>query len=408
MFINFFSSYTDQQEKNIDVFLSNLSSGSNKAKVRLKIRELLQKDIIRTILLIEYKFKKYKTLKKSFRKVLYRNADLIKQDFWRFFNANNEVLQAHLKQQNIPVEKHEDEKLLLLFGIMQYLLPKLKYRPGSAFEKLLRNPKNEKLIGDCNQIVTLYLALYSLKYSVNDVQLKLTPGHVCLHYRGIDIETTTGKFEHYQKHDGLLDTEEIISINLLDISDQDEARYEISPKKMLEAAGLAYIFSSHRSLVEKNLHVAYHNLGVHYMREHNFSEAEICFQKNKDSKNLQSCYENAVSYFLQQKKYFQAEKYALKSKDHKLKKIVIQHQAVDLLNYKKFNAARSKFRQISNQNGLRSCDQNELHYLYQKIKHCRTSADYKRNKRTIRQMLDLAESLKKQDVVRFCNDVLAE
>ena len=59
---------------------------------------------------------------------------------------------------------------------------------SSTFGKLLRNPNRESLIGDCNQIVTLYIALFALKFDVQLLQLKTYPGHVALHFDGIDVE----------------------------------------------------------------------------------------------------------------------------------------------------------------------------------------------------------------------------
>ncbi len=405
---NILSSYTDKHEKSIDRFFNKLSSRSDKAKVRKQTKLILQKDTIRASLLVEYKFKKYKTLKKSYRKKLYKNAELIKNDFLHYWESNHTKLRDTLKLKKLSGTSSNDEGLLFCFAIMQYLHPKLKYRAGSAFEKLLRKPNKEMMVGDCNQIVTLYIALYSLKHNIQDLKLKLLPDHVCLYYKGIDIETTRSQFAKYTKHKGIVEVEEIIPINMLDISDHDEARFEVSPKRMKKAAEIAFLLSSHKELVEKNLKIAYHNLGIHYLKDRNYSDAESCFKFNDDAAALRACYGEAVQYFLEKKKYSNALRYATKSGNPKLKSVVIQNQAVDLLKHKKFDDARSKFRLISDVEGVRVCDQNELHYLSQKIKHCQTISDYKKYKSTIRKMEKLARKLENREVGEFCKDILSQ
>ncbi len=404
----FFSPYTDLFERRVDRFLSRLTPLSPVTKARNKAQELLQTDIIRVIVFCEYRFKKYKTLKRSYRKKCYENAELIKNDFLSFYKDYESHFVEKIKHQKVPTSLKKDEKFIFLFGIMQYLAlgKRLEYQEASAFEKLLKNPKKNKLIGDCNQIVTLYVALFAMKYPVQDLKLKLVPGHVCLHYQGVDIETTTGHFAHYEDYENLVSVEEMIAINLLDISDQSENQYQLSPKEFLEASEIAFLFSSNRELVRRNLKTAYHNLTVTRLKSKKFADAEEFAQKTGDKELLAAVYMQAVFYLLEKKKFSPAKGFANRSNNPELKKAVTRSHAIDLLNRKKFNAARNKFKQVHDHEGLKACDQNELHDLWEQIRKCKRLVDYKRNRTKLKKVQELAKKVGEDGILEFCRDTL--
>lgn len=276
--IGFFSIYTDPFEKKVDRFFKKLSAGSTPERTKEKLLALMQEDIVRLNLFLERKFKGYKKTKKSYRKKLYQNAELLKEDFLKYYQNNHEHFKQFIKTKGVFV----DESFIYLSGIMHYLKPgkHFEYREGSAFEKLLRDPKKTTLIGDCNQIVTLYIYLYSLKYPITDFKIKLIPGHVCLHFKGMDVEATSGRFHHYKKFAYLSGVEEIIPTNILDISDKEEGKYKVSLENILKASEVAYILSSHREIVEQNLKVAYHNLTMSLIKQKRFSKAEEIAKKS--------------------------------------------------------------------------------------------------------------------------------
>ncbi|MCA9340158.1 MAG: hypothetical protein KDA17_04560, partial [Candidatus Saccharibacteria bacterium] len=127
----------------------------------------------------EYRYKGYVYLKKSERKRLYKNLESIAKDFEAFkttHRADDE--QTRKKIADISIAQPEITRVVLLATIMEYLSPRrgvYQYRASSSFGRLLRDPATETLIGDCNQIVTLYIYLYSRYFAVSDLKLRLLP-----------------------------------------------------------------------------------------------------------------------------------------------------------------------------------------------------------------------------------------
>ena len=361
-FFHFFSIYEGPFEKKVDRFLSQI-----KQKTKLDWEKLMQEDLVRLTIFLEYKFKGYKKLKRGYRKKLYTNAHLIQQDFQDFFEHLN--IPSNLVA-SVSTELLHDERFLYLASIMAYLKPgeKLIYRESSNFEKLLRNPSVEKLVGDCNQIVTLYIYLYSLRYSVSDLQIKILPGHVCLHYRGVDIETTAGRLTEYEEYTFLSPVTEILAANLLDVSDPDEKQFSIHPHNVLQSAELALELSSHRPTVEKNLWIAYHNLAIFYAHKHQFEKAIF---------------------------------YANKSGDTKLQTKLAHDFGVYDLKNKKYDKAREQFRKIGDLSSEKACDQTELSDLLKKMEGFKTVDQYKKQKSNLKRIKILASKLQEQKVVDF-------
>ena len=258
---------------------------------------------------------------------------------------------------------------------MNYLTPgrRLKYKESATFEKLLRDPTTQKLVGDCNQITTLYIYLFSLRYPIHGLQVKILPDHICLHYKGIDIETTAGKLAHYEDYTFLSSVSEIVPSNILDVSDPDEKQFQISPRSMLKAAELAFQFSGHRQTVEKNLFTAYHNMALHFAKKKNFKQATL---------------------------------YANKSGNTKLQQSILRNEAIYLLKQKKFEKAAEKFRKIGDSVGEKACYQNELVELFSQIKGFKRLDQYKTKKSVLRRIKELAMKADDKKVLDFVNGVL--
>jgi len=366
----FLSVYVDPFEKKVDKFLKHVKKRSNR-----DLDLLVQEDLVKLTVFLEYKFKGYKTLKKRYRRKLYANARLIIVDFKRYLMEEGDQIEIMQNGPSIPSGLRGDEHFRYLLAIMHYLKPggRLQYRDSSNFEKLLRDPTREKLVGDCNQIVTLYIYLFSLRYPVSELKVKILPDHICLHYKDIDIETTAGTLARYDDYTFISNVEEIVPTNILDISDPTEKQFKISPKSMLKSAELAYQFSSHRATVEKNLFIAYHNVAIFYAKQKNFSKANL---------------------------------FANKSGKTDLQKSIRRMEAIDHLKNKRYQKAADIFKAVADIEGEKACYQNELAELFLKIKNFKTIPEYRNHKGTLKRMKELATKVNNQQTVDFVNDVL--
>lgn len=273
----FFSPYVNSFERRVNKFFRNIKSTSGSLSVNSELQELMQKDLVVLSVWLERKYKGYKYLSKRMRRRMYENRDLIVKKFEEFC-AEHEL-------------QEKDEKLLRLRQIAAFLRPGslYLYLETSSFGKLLQNPEKEKLVGDCNQIVTFYIYLYSLKFPVKDLQIRILPGHVCLHFKDIDVEATNATFVKYEEG-SVLPVTEIVSTNLLDLNDFREKAQQISPRDMVKSAQLAYTISSMKEVVTKNLEIAYHNLAVTCLAADDFEGAMFYADKKGDNELKKAIY----------------------------------------------------------------------------------------------------------------------
>lgn len=315
-----FTPYVNFFEWKVNRFFKGIKSTDNFVNVRKKLLLLMQQNLIVVNVWMEREFKGYKYLKKRVRRKMYRDVEELIGSFDAFVlqsPVNLKKLNAMLAQKSFSYSKTDDAKIAYLLQIMQFLKPGFhyKYIRTASFGKLLRNPDEQKLEGDCNQVVTLYAYFYSLKFLLEDLQIKLLPGHVCLHFRGIDIEATAGVFEKYADCTSILPITELISTNLLDLSDYREEVQSISPRVMVKSAQLAYAISSLKSLVEQNLKAAYQNLALASLHGNDFETAIFYFDKAQDFKNLKIASHNAAVFYLKKGNYNKAKYYANKIGD---------------------------------------------------------------------------------------------
>jgi len=365
-----FSLYTDAFEKKVDRFLRKI-----KRHTASDLENLMQQDLVRLTIFLEYRFKGYKNLKRRHRRKLYKNIKAIEQDFEAFILKKEPQLPQLKSKLNLPNHLKKDLHFDDILLIMAYLKPGriFEYQASVSFERLLRDPRKEKLIGDCNQIVTLYIYLFSLRHPASKLKIKLLSDHVCLHYQGQDIEATSATLAEYNDYLFLSDATEIISTNLLDIPEPGSNRFSISPKSLLQAAQFAYKFSSHRPTVERNLLIAYHNISIFYAQKKSFKKAI---------------------------------QFADKSGSTQLQKQVRRMEAIHLFKTKKYEKAAQKFNKISDAEGVKSCQQAQLSKLIESIKSLKTIKQLKQKKSTLRHIRKLALKLGKTELVKFVDKAL--
>ncbi len=300
-FLGLFSRYVNPFERKVGRFFKHIKSTDTIYSIKKELLSLMQENLMILNVWLEKEFRGYTYLDKKTRRKMYEDEKKIVAKFQEFcaMNVPNSAdLKAYFKERGFTYPDGDDQKLLYLSQIMDFLRPGKYYHyiKTASFGKLLRDPDSAKMEGDCNQIVTFYMYLYSLKFPVEDLNIKLLPEHVCLHFRSIDIEATNATFAKYTESLEVLPATEIISTNLLDLSDFREEAQEISPRVILKSAQLAYAISSLKSLVAKNLDVAYRNLTVNLLNQQQFDEARFFAEKTGDFELIKNVKYNQAVY----------------------------------------------------------------------------------------------------------------
>lgn len=352
----FFTPYTDSRERIVARFFKGLTERSNKSRTQSKLDTLLQRDVAIINLWTEYRYKGYRYLRKSERRKLYTNLQLIAADFDRFYAQNimsPDIIVPHLHNLS-PQATIEPNRAVLLATLADYFSPrhgKYEYRESSSFGRLLRNPGHEKLVGDCNQIVTLYIYLYSRYFDVHDLQIRMLPEHVALHMGGIDIETTNGTFVNYEGDSHtLMPISEIVSINLLDTSDLYLSTHEVAAEDILQASRFAFILSHDRQLVTRNLDAAYRNVVNALMKKNNYGRALEFAKTSHDMAILNVVGHNGAVYEMKQNSYTAARHYAAYAVEREeLMRNIWQSEGVYLYKAHRYHAAVKAFERAGDQ-----------------------------------------------------------
>jgi hypothetical protein len=397
-FFGLFSPYVSPFERKVDKFFVNIKSTDSLASIKDKLLELMQENLMIVNVWLEKKFKGYLYLTKDARRQMYADTQLIIKKLEEFCAAHPvkvDDLKIFFKQQSFPFPDGSEDKLVYLYQIMMFLEPEKYYHyiTTASFGKLLRDPNKVKLEGDCNQIVTLYIYLYSLKYPVTDLQIKLLPEHVCLHFREIDIECTNGQFAKYTENREVLPSTEIISTNLLDLSDFREDIQTVTPDVIVKSAQLAYAISSLKTMVAKNLNIAYHNLAVSALNSHKFDSAIFYFEKAGDREQMINVYRNGAIYYFGLKDYKKALFYANKSGDHELEKNIKYSHGVELYNNNSVDRALEIFSSLGDEKMKKACYQKQYNELVHEVAGVKTIQEAKNKKFVYQKMLTLAEKM---------------
>lgn len=383
-FFGLFSSYVNPFERRVDRFFKHIKSTDGIAGIKEDLLELMQKNLLVLNVWLEKKYKGYSYLKKSTRRKLYENSGKIVVKFQEFCAENKPTatqLKLLLDKAGLSFLSIDEQKLLYLLQIMLFFSPGKHYHyvKSSSFGRLLADIDQEKMEGDCNQIVTLYIYFYSLKFPVQDLNIKLLPEHVCLRFKNVDIEATNATFQNYKDDQQVLPITEIISTNLLDINDDTREAVEISPRDLVKSAQLAYAISSHRAIVEKNLKIAYQNLGVAAMNAGNFDSAIFYLEKCGDQNLIRMANHNAAIQYMKQNNFDKALFYAEKAGDNELESAVRKNSYLHRYNE-----------------------------LVKKVSYVKTLEQAKKYKSTYNEMLSLAQKLGDSTLVKSVQDTLSK
>lgn len=392
----FFSRYTDPAERRVGKFFTRVNERDSPHKLEKSLVQLLQHDIAVVNLWTEHRYKGYDYLTKRERKELYENLAAIQQDFATFAAEQTPDVKRiieHIASKGVDTTmlRTRQEQVAHIATIMQYLSPKRGryiYRASSSFGRLLRDPTKEILEGDCNQIVTLYIALFAAKYDVTDLKLTLYPGHVALHFHGVDIETTNGTFAKYMKEEQITaPIHEIVSVNLLDTTDTNFEKSAVNPEVFLQAARLAYVVSSHRQLVKKNLEAAYHNVVRYLMKVQKYTAALTYARQSKSHELIEVAGRNGAVHAMEQRNFAVARTFAgAVQQKHELLKIIDSNEAAHLYNTKQYEAAAKLYGRLGQRDMAGQCYRGLYVGEQNKLSAIKTTADVKANASTIRMM----------------------
>lgn len=352
-----FSPYTDTSERRVGKFFASVTEKQSPHSLEKRLVSLIQHDLAQVNLWTERQYKGYQYLTKRERRHLYENLQAIHEDFREFLSTYQTSLDDVLSRirktgaDTARVRTFSDQ-LMYIAAIQAYLTPargRYTYRASSSFGRLLRDPRQEILEGDCNQIVTLYISLYALRYAVTDLQLMVYPGHVALHFQGVDIETTNGTFANYSNHSEMthVPIHEIVSINLLDTTDTNFQRSLVNPEVLLQSARLAYVVSSHRHIVKKNLEAAYQQTVQSLLRNHDYKKALTYARQSSSFELLELVSHNGAVFYIHGQDYQKARNFAhYSSKKQHLIRSIDQSEAAFLYNAHRYSEALKLYERL--------------------------------------------------------------
>lgn len=391
-----FSRYANSFEKTVNKFFQGLRSSSNPIKTHQTLERLMQQDLIVVNLWMEKRFKNYTNLTTRERQLLYKNVQCIEEEFEKFIKTYQFSLadvQSVFASYQVPFPQPVIEQIVYCQAIMDFLKPggRYNYIKTASFARLLQDPTIHLLEGDCNQIVTLYAYLYSRKFSLSDLNVKILPEHVCLHISGIDIEATNATFQNYKEYPAVMPITELIAINLLDVSDVREMTEQITEKTMLQGAKLAYLLSSNRELVARNLQVAYHNLALYAAKSNNFPTASFYADKTQDQNLLQYINHNGALYYAKQNNYAKARVYAKSVQDPAVRKYISELEANSHMKKGNYSKARYIYQQLNNPDMIKATYQSEYNALAKNVQDDKTISQMKQHKTIYNKMLMLAK-----------------
>ena len=410
-----FSSNTDPTERRVAKFFAKLDEHQTKDDIRQDLDWFLQNNIIGINLWSEFKYRGYKYLKKAKRRELYNNSLAIASSFEIYLSKNKhsvdqvlaEISAAGIGSKNLS---EHAEQLQYLRSIMSYLSPhagRYKYRKSCTFGELLKDPGKNVLEGDCNQIVTLYIYLYSLRHDIKDLEIKTYPGHVALHFKGADIEATSGTFANYKKpNQNLLPIEEIVSINLLDVSDEYFKTHDVSAESLLESARIAYILSSQRDIVEKNLAAAYNNVVVDFCGSSSYAKALKYAKQSDEPKLIHMAGHNGAIYFMRGNEYKKALNFAQYSHDRaKLNNSIYHNKGAYYFSKGDYYTALKAFGEIGEHDAVKKCYAGLFSQEQKKLGKLDTAEDIKANRKIIGNMQMYANRSGNASIIKYVNSL---
>lgn len=396
-----FSPYADPRERRVGKLLRRFDAGASRFDAAQSLRDAMSSDLLRLTVLQEWRFKGYRALaSKRYRRRLYENADAIARRFTEWFLGNRERLAAARPGAN--------EREQWLTGVMEWLAPGngvFKYEANAAFERLLRDPAHEPLVGDCNQVSTLYAWLWSLRFPVTELEAKFPPGHACLRALGRDVECTAGTFMEYPQTPPS-PIEELCAVNVLDVSDSKLRVHSPTPDQMERAATFAFLFSSRRDITEGNLRSAWRNLAAQAFESKDWDAAWGWYGKLNDERGRAATAHNAALELAAKGKFSRAETWAARSQDPDVRKAVLRSRAAAAYRAKDWAAARKWYDRAGEPESVRSSWMAEYAELFGKVKNCRTAQDWKPVRATVRRMRECAREGGDRKAEESCDRIL--
>lgn len=406
----FLSVYENKIEKRIDKLLGKVKLGSKSMGLRNKIEDMFLDFPVEMTVWLEYKYKGYKFLKKGRRRDLYEVMLEIEEDFLDWFGKREflpEKVEVLVPERlNNLVEKQDVWKLVM---IGEFLKGRYKYRESSAFWKLFPSNYGEegvKLIGDCNQIVTFYIWLYGLIGENDILDIRVLPNHVCLHLHGLDYEATNGTFKDYGEKGYVVGCENIVAINLLDIHDPVEKRWNTSEVNLAKMQAVASLFEVEEELVETNLRITYVNLGVFYMNAGKWKSARKFFRLAEDDKRLEMAYVNEAVELAERKKFKKALRVARKGGLDELEDRIRKNYCIRLAEVKDWKRAMVEARKLGDKELIKYVYGKEFEYLYTKVDDVKTVKGARKFKSAYKRLLFLAKKIGDKKAEESVRDIL--
>ena len=382
-----FSRYIDFKERKLAKQILSIGLKSKSRSIDFSHR-LIAKNHLALCLEAEFLFKGYSILNKNNRKSAFLNIEKINQDFLKFYGKNKDL----------KFNENSSAEFNFLFIISKYLSPnqKFEYKEGASIYKTLMFSNEIKYQADCNQLVNLYIHLFSLKYDISKLQIKLLKDHVCLHFEGFDFETTNAQITKYDDYISISDVSEIISVNILDISDNDLKTSSVHVKDFYAGCLIARNLSSNKKITDHNIKVAYQKMAKHYEDIKDFKKAEFFIKQLKEKSQLLNFYKRYSQYLLSKNLYKKSIRIAKRTKDKQLLKYIYSTYVQFLINKNKFELA-FKFSKKSKQEDLIQFAASKLYNFYYSKLNKEASNSY--NKSLYKKMIKLAYVLNDQKLI---------
>ncbi|MGE5312754.1 MAG: hypothetical protein ACM3MA_01955 [Acidobacteriota bacterium] len=411
-----FRSYVNRDEKHVAKFFQRVHEKDSEYAVRDGLVRLVQQNAAALNLWAEYRYKGYKYLSKPARRRMYENLARIQELFEQHCAAHPlapEAVAQHVGQvrTDTGLALQEPDKLVFLAQIMDFLRPahgRYVYRASSSFGRLLQSPDDTTLEGDCNQIVTLYIYLYSTRYDVSELRLVSLPGHVALHFRGVDVEATNASFTFHDKPERrVVPVQEIVSINLLDTSDSYFKQHKIPAETFLQAARLAYMISSERELVRKNLKAAYNNAVKELLEHKKFKTALVYARQAEDGALVELVGHNGAVYFMKKNQFASARSYAAHTRrSAELNKTISHNEGVFYYKAGKFHEAVRAFQRNNDHTMVQRCYEGLFFREQKLIAGAKTVDQLQSHRATIYRMRDYAQKSGNFKLISHVNELI--
>lgn len=411
-----FTPYVNSDERAVARLFAKLQERDGRGSIGDSLVSLMQRNMTVLSLWLEHSYKGYDYLTKSTRRRLYENAEKIRDDFEAYiaqYPIEEKDAVAHVSElsMNTVLVRSHPEKLAFLMSIMQYLHPRrgvYAYRESSSFGRLLEDPKQGVMEGDCNQIVTLYIYLYATRYDVRDLKLVIRPGHVALEFEGLGIEATNATFKHFSRDDTrLTPIWEVVSVNLLDTSDSYFQTHKVSAENFLQAARMAYLTSSERQLVESNLKAAYNNTVREMLGDNRFSDALKYAEQSGQGELIKTVGNNGALYYMKNNEFSKARRFAVHARDaNSLQNIIHHNEGVYYFNSHKYSEAITAFRRAGDESMVKRCYEGLFMREQQSLKNIQTAQDLKAHAATVHRMRDYARKSENTKFIERANELV--